>query len=230
MSYILKSYDQQLSENFSGRGFRKTTTKLFSLNGSIQQETFQTEAFPALKHLPSFYKLVFLARIALHFDTSISNFLWLCGKFNSPYFWQSATRLNQQWQKVHAIEYKTKPQECHLFQKSFKNCLKLFSSWQSGKRGPQGWTNDGKKYRLLNYKTHPQKLCWHFSGVQRQRDHFQGFYPSRVKHDRHFCGWLTSSAVALYALSVLGTHPTPLDSGTPPNNPLVGSRTPQVHL
>ena len=153
--------------------------------------------------------------------SSLSNFLCLCGRYISLKF---AGRVPLCWNnKMYLLlNYKS---ATYVAKKNW-----IFYICFSGRGVPLGWTNNGKKYRLLNYKT---GLCWHFSGLWRQRDHFQGFYQSGVKHDRHFCGWLTSSPVALYALSVLGTHPTQpqwiLEPHPTANNP-IGSLTPQVHF
>ena len=76
--------------------------------------------------------------------------------------------------------------------------------------------------------TFQQQRCLVYLIFGRTKGSFSGLLPgnssSAVKHDRHFCGWLTSSAVALCVSSVLEVHhpqssqPPAMDSGTPPNN------------
>ena len=82
--------------------------------------------------------------------------------------------------------------------------------------------------------TFQQQRCLVYLIFGRTKGSFSGLLPgnssSAVKHDRHFCGWLTSSAVALCVSSVLEVHhppssqPPAMDSETPPNNPLEAGR------
>ena len=58
--------------------------------------------------------------------------------------------------------------------------------------------------------TFQQQRCLVHLIFGRTKGSFSGLLPgnssSAVKHDRHFCGWLTSSAVALCVSSVLEVH------------------------
>ena len=58
--------------------------------------------------------------------------------------------------------------------------------------------------------TFQQQRCLVYLIFGRTKGSFSGLLPgnssSAVKHDRHFCGWLTSSAVALCVSSVLEVH------------------------
>ena len=58
--------------------------------------------------------------------------------------------------------------------------------------------------------TFQQQRCLVYLIFGRTKGSFSGLLPGNsnnaVKHDRHFCGWLTSSAVALCVSSVLEVH------------------------
>ena len=82
--------------------------------------------------------------------------------------------------------------------------------------------------------TFQQQRCLVYLIFGRTKGSFSGLLPgnssSAVKHDRHFCGWLTSSAVALCVSSVLEVHhpANPQQWILEPHPTTIGSWAPQV--